>query len=165
MTENTMRRIHEHPQFNKKLLLIEGFTDAEINLCYAAATGLIAASIAEGFGLPIVEASLHEVPVLASDIPVFREVGGDGAIYFSLNGCEELAARIIQLSGTAASERKAMASRVKVNTWRESARRLVEIVLEGKHPYHQVRPPAHDGSYVADVSIPMHASVVRPQPL
>lgn len=33
-------------------------------------------SFAEGFGLPVVEALVHGLPVLCSDIPVFREVGG-----------------------------------------------------------------------------------------
>jgi glycosyltransferase involved in cell wall biosynthesis len=165
MVEKTMRRISGHPQFNKKLFLVEKFTDAEINLCYAGATALIAASVAEGYGLPIVEASLHKVPVLASDIPVFREVGGDGVIYFSLNGCEDLATRIVRLSAMAVSDRKAMASRVKVKTWRESAIHLLEIVLEGKHAYHHVQPPTQDGAYAADVKIPIPVPVARPQPL
>jgi glycosyltransferase involved in cell wall biosynthesis len=144
MVTDTMRRILDHPQFNRKVFFVEKFTDAEINLCYAAAAGLIAASVAEGFGLPIVEASLHQVPVLASDIPVFREVGGEGAMYFSLGDREALVANIIELSEMPPSDRKAMAGRVKVTTWRDSAARLVEIVLHGKHPYHHVLPPLQE---------------------
>jgi glycosyltransferase involved in cell wall biosynthesis len=135
MVTKTVNRILHHPQLNKKLFFIEKFTDAEINLCYASATALIAGSIKEGFGLPIVEASLHQVPVLASDIPVFREVGGDGPIYFSLSDSGDLVAKIIQLLEMNVSARKAMSSRVKVITWRESAERLLEIVLQQKSPY------------------------------
>jgi glycosyltransferase involved in cell wall biosynthesis len=165
MVEKTMRRITGHPQFNKKLFLVETCTDAEITLCYAAATALIAASVTEGFGLPIVEASLHKVPVLASDIPVFREVGGDGVMYFSLDGYDDLAARVMQISGMSAAERQAMAGRVKVKTWRESAACLLEIVLEGRHPYHQIQPRSQEEAYGADPRVTMPATATRPQPL
>jgi glycosyltransferase involved in cell wall biosynthesis len=162
MVEKTMRRINGHPQLNKKLFLVEKSTDAEINLCYAAATALIAASVTEGFGLPIVEASLHKVPVLASDIPVFREVGGDGVIYFSLNGYDDLAARIIQLAGMPAAERQALAGRVKVITWRESAAHLLEIVLEDRHRYHRIQAPSQEDAYGADPRVTMPATVAAP---
>lgn len=46
------------------------------------AHGLIMPSLAEGFGVPIIEALAAGTPVLCSDIPVFREVAGDLAEYF-----------------------------------------------------------------------------------
>ena len=44
------------------------------------------ASQAEGFGLPIIEAAKHSLPIIARDIPVFREICGSNAYYF--NGLE-----------------------------------------------------------------------------
>lgn len=124
----TMERIRNHPQLNKKLFFIESFTDAEIGLCYAAATALIAASVSEGFGLPIVEAALHKVPTLASDIPVFREVGGEGARYFSLASPHCLAEAVLEFITLSKEERLALASKIRTVTWRTSAERLLSAI-------------------------------------
>jgi glycosyltransferase involved in cell wall biosynthesis len=48
---------------------------------YRRAAGLIATSKREGFGWPVVEAMACGTPVVCSDLPVFREVGGDAATY------------------------------------------------------------------------------------
>ena len=49
---------------------------------YRHATALIAASRAEGFGLPLIEAAAYRVPLIVRDIPVFREIAGEHAYYF-----------------------------------------------------------------------------------
>lgn len=59
--------------------------DDELNRLYESCDCLIAASWDEGFGLPIIEALSHQKAVLARDIAVFREVGGENALYFKDN--------------------------------------------------------------------------------
>jgi glycosyltransferase involved in cell wall biosynthesis len=61
------------------------------SVIYAASDCLLAASEVEGFGLPLIEAAQRGVPILARDIPVFREVAGAHASYFSGNRADELA--------------------------------------------------------------------------
>lgn len=51
--------------------------DATVTDLLKQATALLLPSLAEGYGLPLVEALAAGTPVLCSDIPVFREVGGD----------------------------------------------------------------------------------------
>lgn len=124
-------RIRHHPALENRLFFIENATDAEVNLCYASATALITASMAEGFGLPIVEAALQHVPVIASDIPVFREVGGSGAEYFAQQSAHELAEAVKRMAGRSAAERRQMADSIRVLTWQQSAEWLLDI-LQGK---------------------------------
>jgi glycosyltransferase involved in cell wall biosynthesis len=53
---------------------------------------LVLVSKEEGFGFPILEGFDFGLPVLASDIPVLREVGGDACLYVDPNSVEEVAA-------------------------------------------------------------------------
>jgi glycosyltransferase involved in cell wall biosynthesis len=48
---------------------------------YALADVLVFPSESEGFGIPMLEAGLHRMPIVCSDIPTLRETGGDDAIY------------------------------------------------------------------------------------
>jgi alpha-1,2-rhamnosyltransferase len=68
--------------------------DAELNVCYDNASAVLFSSYVEGFGLPIVEAKQRGVPVFASDIPVFREIGEDRVYFFDLDDPSSLAALI-----------------------------------------------------------------------
>jgi glycosyltransferase involved in cell wall biosynthesis len=57
--------------------------EGELRYLYENAKGLIFASRNEGFGIPLIDAAEFGCPVLCSDIPVFREVMGEGAVYFN----------------------------------------------------------------------------------
>ncbi|WP_298363537.1 glycosyltransferase family 1 protein [uncultured Bradyrhizobium sp.] len=56
--------------------------------------GLIMPSLAEGFGVPIIEALAANTPVLCSDIAVFREVAGELADYFDPFSIESIGASV-----------------------------------------------------------------------
>lgn len=120
--DELMRRIRHHPELNRRLFFVERFTDAEINLCYSRAQALLAASVAEGYGLPIVEAAQHRVPVIATDIPVFREVAGAGGAYFPLGDRDALMALVRRFCTLGVAERQALADQVEILSWRDSAR-------------------------------------------
>ncbi|WP_050631420.1 glycosyltransferase family 4 protein [Bradyrhizobium viridifuturi] len=63
----------------------------------ADAHGLIMPSLAEGFGVPIIEALAANTPVLCSDIAVFREVAGDLADYFDPFSIESIGASVTRV--------------------------------------------------------------------
>jgi alpha-1,2-rhamnosyltransferase len=75
-------RMRSHPEHGRRLFWFEDGSDAELDFAYRHAAALIFASRCEGFGLPLVEAMQYGLPVLASDIPVFREIGGDYPDFF-----------------------------------------------------------------------------------
>ena len=86
-----LERIARHPELNQRLFLVRDAGDGALDYAYRHATALIMASNAEGFGLPIVEAFQRGLPVLCSDIPVFREVAGAGAGFFDVDDPADLA--------------------------------------------------------------------------
>lgn len=61
--------------------LLGWVTRAQLEALYAAATLYVCPSLAEGFGLPILDAMVRGCPVVASDIGALREVGGAAAVY------------------------------------------------------------------------------------
>lgn len=79
----TLARLEAADTGDLPLRWIRNVDDAELRQHYAQAHLLLAPSRAEGYGLPVVEALAQGVPVLARDIPVFREIGGDEIAYFA----------------------------------------------------------------------------------
>ncbi len=67
---------------NSSFLYYRNASDELLAKCYDEADAVIAASLAEGFGLPLVETMLRGKPLIASDIPAFREIAGDFPTYF-----------------------------------------------------------------------------------
>jgi glycosyltransferase involved in cell wall biosynthesis len=79
--EALVARIKEHPEFNQRLFWLAGISDEYLDRVYNTCTCLIAASYGEGFGLPLIESAQRGLPIIARDIPVFREVAGKHATY------------------------------------------------------------------------------------
>jgi glycosyltransferase involved in cell wall biosynthesis len=69
-------------------------TDAEKVRYFKNARGVLFASLAEGFGIPLIEGAVLELPVICSDIEVFREVAEDGAFYFDPHDSRSLATAV-----------------------------------------------------------------------
>jgi glycosyltransferase involved in cell wall biosynthesis len=132
LAEHTAERIRRHPAYGERLHWWTDLSDAELAWLYRHAAALVAVSKAEGFGLPLVEARLHGLPVFASDIAVFREVLGEEARYLPLSDAG-LAAAILE--DFLVRPRPAPVPSKVARSWRESARELLETVIamkEGK---------------------------------
>ena len=118
----------EHQKFLEELVRSLGLEErvrflgavpySELPGYYRAARALVFPSFIETFGHPIVEAMAAGTPVLASDIPTFREVAGDAALYFPLDSPESLAEHVQALDSDVT------ATRARVARGRERARRF-----------------------------------------
>ncbi|HEX7044420.1 MAG TPA: glycosyltransferase family 1 protein [Burkholderiales bacterium] len=132
--EALIERLRGHPERNRRLYWLEGISDEYLEKLYDAADCLIAASEGEGFGLPLIEAARRGLPILARDIPVFREVAGDHAAYFAGREGTDLAATMKDWLAQYAAGRHPKPDAVPWISWRESTRRLLECVLAERAP-------------------------------
>jgi len=122
-TEDLQEELRLHPEHGKRLRWLDSASDELLAEAYAQASGLIAASYGEGFGLPLVEAQAHGTPVLARDLPVFREIGEGVFHYFSDDTPGSLANSIETWLGSA--ERTVSLGADDLPRWSDSALALV----------------------------------------
>ena len=82
------------------LLLLREDVEAtsDLRAIYAGAHAMLYPSVAEGFGIPVIEASLQGVPVVAGDVPAMREAGGPGARYAAPGEAEVWAKELVGLT-------------------------------------------------------------------
>jgi glycosyltransferase involved in cell wall biosynthesis len=126
-SQDLIKRLRHHPELGRRMVWLERANDADVEFCFRHSTALINASTSEGFGLPIVEALQRGVPVIASDIAVFREVGGDHVSYFS-PGDHVALAHAIGRCELHVPDRQAPPG-LPVQSWADTTRSLVEFLI------------------------------------
>jgi glycosyltransferase involved in cell wall biosynthesis len=102
--------IEAQPKLQNRVRLRGHVSDAELATALADATLLVYPSTAEGFGIPILEALLAGIPVVAADASSLPEAGGDAAYYCPPTDVEAWAATLRHLL-TDPAERTAMRAR------------------------------------------------------
>jgi len=80
-TPDMVDRWKVDPRLKERLVEIPDPSDDDIRRLFGGAKAFVFPSFAEGFGLPPLEAMASGVPVVCSDIPVFREVYGEAVRY------------------------------------------------------------------------------------
>lgn len=91
MVEALVRRLEKHDETGRRLFWFQDADDAQLEAVYRVSSALLAPSFGEGYGLPLVEAAHRQLPVLARDLPVFREIMGEYASYFRADDAAQLA--------------------------------------------------------------------------
>jgi glycosyltransferase involved in cell wall biosynthesis len=103
-----------------RVRFVDDPSDAELEALWRIAACAAFPTLAEGFGLPVLEAMRRGVPVACSDLPVLREVGGDVPAYFDPADPRSIAAAIERASAEGGPERAARF------TWEAAAQGTLE---------------------------------------
>ena len=126
-TEALQEKLRTHAQAGKRLFWLEDASDEYLANLYTTCCGVLVASRAEGFGLPLVEAALHGKSVLARDLPVFRDMKVEGITYFDSETAQGLTAALTQwLKSAAVTSSKPPT--VALPTWQVSAAQLTQAL-------------------------------------
>lgn len=82
------------PEMGRSVFIIESPDDPTVQALMESSNALLMPSLAEGYGLPILEAARAGVPVIATDLPVYREIAGDYPDLVALDAPQEWIARL-----------------------------------------------------------------------
>ncbi len=104
--------------------------DPALFQAYNQAFCFIFPSLQEGFGMPLLESFIAKCPVICSDIPVFREICGDAAIYFNTEDPGSITLSLESLlehTATSTVMVEKGLKRVRKFQWREAAGKTLEV--------------------------------------
>lgn len=112
------------------LVFHDGASDETYRDVLRGATALVSASRDEGFGIPLVEAMALGTPLVVSDIPVFREVGGDAAAYVDPDDGPGFVRAVRELDDPEIWQQRSAAARARSRdyTWQASAQILLTLL-------------------------------------
>ena len=132
-TEKSREAIKQAQKNGEKVIHV-GFVDAkDASAFYQQASLFVMPSIYEGFGIPILEALISGTPVIASDIPVLHEAGGDAVLYAKPGNPIDFSEKIIKIitSKKLSDELKSKApSQLTKFSWDKNVKTILEKVKE-----------------------------------
>jgi glycosyltransferase involved in cell wall biosynthesis len=128
-SDELTERIANHPEFGRRLFWFESPTDPVLIKLYRSATVLLYPSHGEGFGLPLAEAAWNDLPIIARDLPVFREIAGPHIMYFDGFGGSDLAAAVERFWERRTLNGVPSSALMKPLSWAQSAEQFLSIIL------------------------------------
>lgn len=114
----------------KKMVFHNGVSELEYEQLLRESFALVSASLDEGFGIPLVEAMNHGLPIVVSDIEIFREIGGECALYFDPHSSNEFISRLRELERGANWVARSQSALVQAKrfSWSKSADALTKAL-------------------------------------
>jgi len=124
----------EKENISDRIVFYGKATDDELSFLYSNAIVLVAPSLMEGFGLPVLEAMSLKCLVIASDIPAFREIAQDEILYFNPKDVDDISNK---LKGIVKNEEKYKKEKLdkafektKKFSWEKSAKETLKVYEE-----------------------------------
>lgn len=122
--DEELRELARQRGVAKRVVFCDWVTSEDLEGLYAVAVCMAFPTLAEGFGLPVLEAMARGIPVAVSGIPIMREIAGDAAIYFDPKSSDAIAATLMRVIADAALRDQLRASglqRVRAFSWENTA--------------------------------------------
>ncbi|WP_170018356.1 glycosyltransferase [Campylobacter sp. RM16190] len=126
MVDELCEVIGKHDEKDKRLIYLNFVSDEMLEEIYKSSSCLIAASRAEGFGLPLVEAAIHKIPIIARELEVFKEVSNDSATFFASD--EQLPAVIAKWLDDFKESKHIKSDKIELVSWQESSIQAYKIL-------------------------------------
>jgi glycosyltransferase involved in cell wall biosynthesis len=129
MVEKLAEHMAGHPEKSKRLFWLAGISDEMLLKLYAGSAALLQPSEGEGFGLPLIEAAQHNVPIIARNLAVFREVAGEHAHYFEGLAPSDLAGAVEQWLALRREGKAPASGGMPWLTWDQSAQQVLDAIV------------------------------------
>ena len=113
----------------KNIVFTDFVSEGELRWLYDNCQAYVFPSLSEGFGLPGLEAMLHEAPVISSNATCLPEVYGDAALYFNPYDTEDMALKIDRVLRDTQLQKK-LITRGKTQLGKYSWRKMAEQTLD-----------------------------------
>jgi glycosyltransferase involved in cell wall biosynthesis len=126
-SEALFRRLDASPLKDRSVIERADLDDAALAALLQGARALLFPSLAEGYGLPPIEAAALQVPVVCTDLPVYREVLGDIPVYLRGNDVYSWKKTIIRLAEHERARTTGAILPPRLPTWTEHFNRVLRL--------------------------------------
>lgn len=115
-----------------KVIFHNGVSESDYHKLLSDSVALVSGSQDEGFGIPLVEAMGRGIPVVISEIAIFREIAGSAGIYFDQNNPASFADAVKSIGENAIwlKNSKAAQEQAAKFSWSRSAEKLLETLKQ-----------------------------------
>ena len=127
VTQNRKQELDKLIPKNANVVFHNGVTDEQYAQLLAADALMVSASKSEGYGLPLAESLKLGTPAVVTDMPVFHEVAGEGALFANPEDPKDFANKIISLDQLDTRMKLITAGKRQIETfsWNDSAQVLL----------------------------------------
>jgi hypothetical protein len=133
MADSIKQELRNHQEAHRRLFWMESLSEPQLIELYRSSTCLILASEGEGYSFTIREAAKNNLPIIARDIPIFRELAEAQAFYFSGSSASALAEALLEWLDIRLNNPNPQSALIPELTADESIRQLLGCVIGDRY--------------------------------